>query len=210
MHVAQNTQRGWQLNRELQEKTQRSSYNRHAALRGNAAPTEGKGPSSLPKPSPESTHPHRHAGSGMAQGGPLATTIPVGGATSTERGHSCLGRGVSRFALLLRTSIPSFGGLPGQSRRSLRFTHSTHTMTPLWWKILCPVWTLIAPRLGCRALVCTSSPLSETELATHRSGAHRPRIGSRPLLGQCRSATEQELAIQAANATASRNKLVSI
>ena len=48
-------------------------------------------------PSPESTHPQRHAGSGMAQGGrghaqTLATTIPVGGVTSTERGHSCPSR----------------------------------------------------------------------------------------------------------------------
>ena len=83
---------------------------------------------SLPKPSLQSTHHQRHAGSGTAQGDPsraqtLATTIPVGGATSTKRGSSCPSRGVSRFAILLRTSIPSFDGLPGQSRRNLRLDH---------------------------------------------------------------------------------------
>ena len=76
---------------------------------------------SLPKPSPESTHPLRHAGSGMAQSGPHHA--PVSGATSTQKGHPCPGRGVSRFLILLRTSMPSFDGLPRQSRRSLRFTH---------------------------------------------------------------------------------------
>ena len=81
--------------------------------------------------------------------------------------------GVLRFAILLRTSMPSFDGLPGQSRRSLRFTHMlepphlTHTKTLLWWKILCPVWTFMAPRRGCKAHSCTSSPLSKT--ACHAS-----------------------------------------
>ena len=47
----------------------------------------------------------------------------VGGPTSAERGDSCTCRGGSRFDILLRTSIPSIDGLPGHSRRSLRFTH---------------------------------------------------------------------------------------
>ena len=57
-------------------------------------------------------------GSGPGRTQPLATTIPVGGATWTGRGHSWLGRGVSRFATLSRTSMPSFDGFPGQSRRA--------------------------------------------------------------------------------------------
>ena len=62
-----------------------------------------------------------------------------------ERDHSWPGRGVSRFATLLRTSMPSFGGFSRQSRRSFRFTdvphlpHLAKTTTPLRWKILPPV-----------------------------------------------------------------------
>ena len=117
--------------------------------------------------------PKRQAGSGLAEGGsglaqPLDTTIQVDGATSTRRGHSCPHRGVSRHAILLETSIPSFDRLPRQSRRSLRFTHMlepphlTHTKTPLWWKILGPLWTLIAPRRRFNALFCTSTQRSKT------------------------------------------------
>ena len=38
-------------------------------------------------------------------------------------------KGGSRFASLLRTSMPSFDGLPNQSRRSLRLAHA-HAITP--------------------------------------------------------------------------------
>ena len=113
--------------RELQNRSW-SLKRQHAAPRGNVASTKGARVHSRPKPSLGSNHPERHAGSGMAQCGPgrarnLATTIPERNATSTERSHSWPGRGVSRIAILLKISMPSFDGFPGQARRSFRFTH---------------------------------------------------------------------------------------
>ena len=103
----------------------------------------------------------------------------------------------SRFAILLRTSIPNFDGLPRQSRRSFPFTlmkklpHLTHIRTPLWWKILCALWTLIAPRSGTLfehsfALF----PSWRSPLATHRPRAHLPRRESQRLHAQNRSTAD--------------------
>ena len=151
---------------------------RHAASRGKVAPPEGKGPFSG----------HDARWLGLAQ--TLATTVQtVDGAPSTERGHSWPGRGVSRFATLSRTSMPSFEGFPGQSRRSFRFTHVlypahlTQTTTPPWWKILCPMWTLIAASADAMHSFAPD-PRSRRPLATYRSRARRSRIGSRRLLDQ--------------------------
>ena len=100
----------------------------HAPPRGNVARFNGGRahshpnpclvPPSFPSPSP-SQSPEGHAEIGHGTGWPgsrpdSVTTIPYCGATSTESGHSWPGRGGSRFAILLRTSMPSLCGLPGQ------------------------------------------------------------------------------------------------
>ena len=92
----------------------------------------------------------------------------------------------------------------GQSRRSLRFIHIlnlpllTHTIGPVWWKMLCPIWTLIAqPRKkGTRYHFISRF---ERRLPHIVFWAHAPRTKTRHLLGQscsvrdggCRSAGDQ-------------------
>ena len=88
---------------------------RRRAAQGARCCTRGKGPILLqfPRPSPPPEAPSE-GGSGLAQ--PLDTITLVDGATSTRRGHFCPGRGVSRHAILLRTSTPSFDRMPRQRR----------------------------------------------------------------------------------------------
>ena len=99
-------------------------------LRGIVAPTEGKRPFSLPAPSPEFHPPAAPCGIGQGPKLPGVTLrhSPQPSRLAAPRRQreaiSCSRRGVSRFAIPLRTSTPSFDGLPRQSRRSLRFTHT--------------------------------------------------------------------------------------
>ena len=127
---------------ELETPTRHSQGQRRSTGRGPILPSLPHTPPLSPNPRPSPPTHSAMAGSGMAQVDPshaqtLTATIPVGGATSTGRGHSWPRRQVSRVPILLGTSIPSFDGFPGQSRRSLRLTHMlyppqlTQTTTPL-------------------------------------------------------------------------------
>ena len=98
----------------------------------------GKGPVLSP---PKCTHPQRHAGSGMAQGGPghaqtLVLTVPVGGAVDGERSLLPCEDLHTQFRLVARTIASRFTHV-------LWPPHLTHTMTSCG--------TLIAPRRECRA-----------------------------------------------------------
>ena len=152
-----------------------------------------KGPILSPKPSPGSTPslPQRQAGSGQEESGlghaqTLATTIWVGGATSTERGPLL----TEPWGFTVRHSLED---LPAQLRRvpwtvEAQLSVNPHAVSPTFDAdhdaILCPLGTLIALRRGPKALFCTSSPVLRNVL-----GARRARAGSRRLRGQtCSSA----------------------
>ena len=115
VHIAQNTQRGRQLHRELQKNNSKKELLKPTRrTQGQRRTDGGKGPFSLQTFARVHPPDSARGGSGMAQGGP---------GHAETRLHSCPGRGVSRLAILSRTSIPRFDRLPGQSRRSLWFTH---------------------------------------------------------------------------------------
>ena len=140
---------GTAVQQELQ-KRHWSLKSRHAGQREKAH--------SPPSPSPASIHPNGPCVAQSGQEGPLLTWP----------------RGVSRFAIHLRTSMPSFEGFPGLSRRSLQLAQ---TNTPHGGGSCATCGRSSLPGADSKHS-CAPRPQRRKPLATRRSGARRPRTGS--------------------------------
>ena len=161
MHVNPNARRGRDLDRELLQKSLLQTT-RHVAHRGNVATAEEKGHSFHQNAASTAQGGIEHGTTGHAQRRE-ATLAPAEGFAvrhSPEDVHTQL----RWVATTIATQLPVH---PHE-----KLPHLTHIRTPLWWEILCALWTLIAPRSG---TLCEHSfalfPSWRSPLATHRPRA---------------------------------------
>ena len=149
---------------------------RHAAPRSNVAPPEGKARS---LPNPRRSQPNQSAMRDRARHKVARVTLNLSPPPSRLAAPRRRREATLVLALVFRGS-PSFDGPPSKLRRVPRaiaaqravdphaaaLPPSTRTETSLWWKDPVPLVDAHRSRCGCKALFCTSSPMSKTACHT--------------------------------------------